>query len=142
MIIAPVEMAGIREELIDVADGHPKLRVEDEVDAAEVGRGDADDGVRMAGERDGLAQDTGIGIETRFPNAVAEDNDRRVLFVVAESAAQRGSELRNVEEIRGGGLAPETLRIALAGDGGGEKFIKAGNAGEGFGVVADVGVER
>ncbi len=50
--------------------------------------------------------------------------------------------MRDIEEIGGGGLAPEALGIALAGDGGGEEFVEAGDAREGFGVVANVSVER
>ncbi len=65
-----------------------------------------------------------------------------VLFVGAEAAAESEGESRDVEEIGGGGLAPEALGIAVAGDGGGEKFDEAGDAREGASVVADVGEER
>jgi hypothetical protein len=142
MIIALVKMSGVGKELINIADGNPELRVEDEIDATEIGWGNADDGVRMARERDGFAKDVGIGSKTRFPDAIAEDDDGRVLFVGAESTAEGEGELGDVEEICGGGLAPEAFGIAVSGDGGGEKFIETGDTGEGFGVVANVAIER
>lgn len=142
VIIAPVEMAGVGEELIEVANRNPELRVENEIEPAEVWRCDADDGVRMAREGDRFAEDVGVGIETRFPDAVAKNDDGRVLLVRSKAAAQSESELRDVKEIGGSGLAPEALRIAVAGNGGGEEFVETGDAGERFGVVADIGVER
>ena len=89
-----------------------------------------------------VAEDVGIGIEPGFPDTIAEDNDGRVLLVGTEATAESHAELGDVEEIGGGGLAPETLGIAAAGNGGGEKFVESGDAGEGLGVVANVGIER
>src|SRR5271155_4106501 len=55
----PVHFAGVKarrvgEKLIHVADGNPELRVENEVDAAEIPGSDADDGIRMSGQHDGF----------------------------------------------------------------------------------------
>lgn len=142
VIDAGIEVTGVGKKLIDVADGNPELRVENQVEPAEVGRGDTDYGVGTAGECDGFSGDVGVGVEAGFPDAIAENDDGRILFVGAEAAAESERELGDVEEIGGGGLAPEALRIAVAGDGGGEKFDEGGDAGEGVGVVADVREER
>jgi hypothetical protein len=114
MIVAPVELRGVRKELVDVADGDPELRVENEVDAPKVRRGDTNNGIRMAGEGDGLAENAGVGIETCSPHPITEDDDRRILLIGTEPAAESESELRDIEKIGGGGLAPEALGIALA----------------------------
>src|ERR1700732_5082842 len=95
----------------------------------------------MAREGDGFAEHVGVGVEAGFPDAMAEDDDGRILFVGAEAAAEGHGELRAVEEIGGSGLAPEALGIALAGDGGRKEFVETGDAGEGFGIVANVGEE-
>jgi hypothetical protein len=50
--------------------------------------------------------------------------------------------LRYLEEIGGSGLAPKTLGITIAGNGGGEEFVKAADTRERLGVVFDIGVER
>jgi len=73
----------------------------------------------MAREGDGFAEDVVIGVEAGFPDAMAEDDYRRILFVRAEPASEGHAELGDVKEIGGRGLAPEALGIAAAGDGGG-----------------------
>ncbi len=142
VIDARIEVAGIGQKLIDVADGNPELRVQDEIEPAEIWRGDADYGVEATGECDGFSGDVGIGVEAGVPDAITENDDGRILFVGAEAAAKSERELGDVEEIGGGGLAPKALRIAVAGDGGGKKFDEGGDAGERVGVVPDVGEER
>jgi hypothetical protein len=142
MIVAGTEMACIGKELIDVADRHPELRVEEKIEAPEKRRSDADNSVRMAGERDGFAKDVGIGIEAGFPDAIAEDDDGRTLFVGTETTAEGQLEFSDIEEVGGGGLTPEALRIAVTGDGRGEKFVKAGDARKRLGIVADIGEKR
>jgi hypothetical protein len=52
VIVAGVEMTCIGKELIDVADRNPELRVEEKIDAPEKRRSNANDSVRMAGERE------------------------------------------------------------------------------------------
>jgi hypothetical protein len=92
----------------------------------------------VARKSDGFARKVGIGIETVFPNTVAENDDGSVLLVSAKASTEGHRELSDVEEIGGGGLAPEALGITFAGDGGGEKFIESSDAGEGAGVVAKI----
>jgi len=64
------------------------------------------------------------------------------LFVGTEATTEGKLELGDIEEIGGGGLAPESLRVAVTGDGGGEKFIEAGDARKRLGIVADIGEKR
>src|SRR5258706_9644349 len=91
----------------------------------------------MAREGDGFAEDVGIGVEAEFPDAMADDDHGRILFVGAEAAAEGHAELGDVEKIGGSGLAPEALGIAAAGDGGGKEVVENRGAKERFGVVAD-----
>lgn len=77
-----------------------------------------------------------------MPEAMAEDNNGEPLFVAGETTAECHAHLRNVEEVGGGRLAPHALRLAIAADGGREEFVVSSDAGEGFRLVAHVGVER
>ena len=142
VVVARVEMASVGEELVEIADGNPELRIEDEIETAEKGRSDADDGEGAAGKGDGLAEDVGIGVEASFPDTIAENDDRGILFVGEEAAAEGHGGLGDVEEIGGGGLTPEALGIAITGDGGGEEFVEAGDAGEGLRVIAEIVEKR
>jgi hypothetical protein len=76
-----------------------------------------------------------------LPEAVTEDDDGEMLFIGRETAAEGHAEAGDVEIVGGGGLSPDALGFAGAADGGGNEFVVGGNAGEGFGVVADVGVD-
>ena len=99
-------------ELGKVAERNPELRIEDGVEPVEVGRSDADDGVEMAGDGDGLADDGRVAGEVLLPCAVAENDDRCVVFVRREAAASGHAELSDVEVVLAGGLSPETLGLA------------------------------
>src|SRR5580698_6899974 len=94
----------------------------------------------MAGERDGLANDCRVGGETALPEAVAEDDDLLALFAWEEATAEGHAKLRYVEIVRCGGLSPEALGFTFAADGGGHEFVVGGEAGEGFCLVAQIGV--
>jgi hypothetical protein len=61
-----------------------------------------------------------------------------MLFVGGETAAEGHAETCDVEIVGGGGLSPDALGLAGATDGGGDEFVIGGDAGEGFGVVANV----
>ena len=131
----------VGDELVDIAEGDPELGVEEEVDAAEGGRGDADDGVGVSGEGDGFAEDVGVGGEAVLPEAIAEDDDGGLFFGAEEAAAEGHGELGDVEEVGGGGLSPDALGLAGAADGGGDEVVVAGHVGEGAGLVAEIVVE-
>ena len=99
-------------ELGKVAERNPELRIEDGVEPVEVGRSDADDGVEVAGDGDGLADDGRIAGEVLLPCPVAENDDRCVVFARREAAAAGHAELSDVEVVLSGGLSPETLGLA------------------------------
>lgn len=99
-------------ELGKVAERDPELRIEDGVEPVEVGRSDADDGVQVAGDGDGLADDGRSAGEVLLPSSVAENDDRCVVFARREAAAAGHAELSDVEVVLSGGLSPETLGLA------------------------------
>ena len=141
----PVEVAAVVVgqgvgELVDVAEGDPELGVEDLVDAVEGGGDDSDYGEGVAGDHDGLADDGGVSVEASLPEVVAEDDDGAVFFCFVETAPHHHGKLRDVEEVSGGGLAEDALGFAFiaSADGGGEELEECGEAGEGFGLVAQV----
>lgn len=140
VLIACVAAGNAGSELLNVSEGNPKLGIENEIEAVEAAGSDAYNGIGLAGKADGFADDSGIGGETMLPEALAKDNDGEILFVGAEAAAEGHTEATDVEIVGGGGLSPDALGLAIAADGGGDEFIVGGDAGEGFGVVADVGV--
>jgi hypothetical protein len=117
------------------------LWIENEIEAVKTARRDSYNGVRLAGKRDKFAEDGRIGGETVLPEAMTEDDDRHMPFVGGETAAAGHAGASDVEIVGGGGLSPDALRFAGASDGGGNEFKIGSNAGKGFGVVANVGVD-
>ena len=137
-----VVVGKVGDEVVDGAEGHPELRVEDEIEAAECGGSDSNDGVGVAGEGDGFAEDGGVCGEAMLPETVAEDDDGGLVFGGEKASAEGHAELGDVEVVGGGGLSPDALGLAGAADGGGDELEVAGDSGEGFGLVAEVFVER
>ncbi len=149
----PVKGAGaavgnVDRQFLHVAERHPELRGEQEIDAAESGRSNAHDGEGMSGEREGLADDRRVGSETTLPQAVAEDYDLLLFFGWQKAAAERHTNLGDVEEVAGGGLPPDALWLTVSlaapnpGHGSGKQFVVSRDSGEGFGVVAHIEIER
>ncbi len=101
-------------ELFDVAEGNPELRVEYEFEAVKAGRRDSDDGEVMAGENNGLADDGGVGGEAALPEAMAENDDRKLFLAGQKAAAERHRNPRDAEEIGRGRLTPHALGITIA----------------------------
>ena len=111
------------------------------VDGAEVeGVGeDADDGGGRVAERDGLADDVGVGVELALPEWVAEDDDRGTagagFFGGEGEAAHQRLHAKSVEEVihdidlgdGNGNAAAGELPVAGRGEG-----VVAGEVGEGF----------
>ena len=127
-------------------------------DAGE-GRGhDADDDEGVAVEGDGLTEGAAVGVESGFPEGVAEDGGRRfrgIIFVGGQEGSaieggngEQGEELRGdemrVNLRRGSGFGEDDFFVKLGGDGGeiggavaegveervGEFGLRAGNGGE------------
>jgi hypothetical protein len=55
-----------------------------------------------------------------------------MIFVGRKALPGDHAELRYVEVIFCGALSPEALGLARGGDGGGDKLVVSGDAGEGF----------
>ena len=102
MIVAPAEIRCL-EGADDVADGHPELRVE--IRSMPRNKEEhADDGIRWPEGR-WTARIFGIGAKRDF-QAVAEDDDGRILFVGAKPR-RRSCRAGDVEEI-GGSAWPQS----------------------------------
>lgn len=138
VLVAVVAAGDAGSELLNAAKRDPKLRIKNEVESVEAAGCDAYNGVRLAGKKDRFAEDGGIRIETMLPEAVAEDDDGEMLFVGSKTTAEGHAEAGNVEIVGGDRLSPAALGFTGATDGGGEELVVGGNAGEGFGVVANV----
>jgi hypothetical protein len=61
-----------------------------------------------------------------------------MLLVAGESAAERHGQLQDIEEIGSSRLAPHTLGLAIAADGGAHKLVIARDSGKRCGLVAQV----
>jgi hypothetical protein len=72
---------------------------------------------------------------------MTEDDDGEMLFIGSETAAEGHAEAGDVEIVGSGGLSPDACGFAGATNGDGDEFIVGRHAGEGLGVVAEVGVE-
>ena len=70
----------------------------------------------MTGEGDGLAQDGGIGSKAPLPETVAKDNHGEMFFAGQKAPAKAHANLRYIEKVGGGRLAPDAFRIAIAAD--------------------------
>ena len=57
VILTRVAAGNAGGELLNVAERHPELWIENEVESVEPAGGDTDDGVRPAGKSDGFAED-------------------------------------------------------------------------------------
>ena len=144
---AGVEAAGEGEHVAVLADLIVEVGGEDvhfgagRVDGAEVeGVGeDADDGGGRVAERDGFADDVGVGVELALPEWVAEDDDRGTIgagfFGGEGEAAHQRLHAQSVEEVvhdidlgDGDGNAT-TGELPVTGRGEG---VVAGEVGEGF----------
>ena len=66
---------------------------------------------------------------------MADDNHRQAFLGARETPAQRHAQLRHIEEVGGGRLAPDAFRLALAADGSGKQLVNARDPGEGFGLA-------
>ena len=141
VLIACIAAGNAGSKLLNVAERNPKLRIENEIQAVEAWRRDAHNGVGLAGKKDGLAENGGIGGKAMLPEALAKDDDGETLFVGDETSAEGHAEAGDVEIVRGGGLSPDALGFAVATDRGGDEFEVGRDAREGFGVVANVGVD-
>jgi len=126
-------------ELLNVSERNPELWIENEVESMETAGRDADNGVGLAGKSDRFAEDGGIGGKAMLPESVPEDDDGEMLLISSETSAESHAQAGHIEIVGGGGLSPDALGFAGATNGGGNEFVVGRNAGEGLGVVADVG---
>ncbi len=140
--VARTPVGNIGGKLLYVAEGYPEFRIEYQVETSKAWRSHADDGKHVAGERDGFAQDGGVGREAPLPETVAEDDDGKAFFAGQEAAAEVHADLRDIEKVGGGGLSPDALWLAFATDRGRQKLVISSYAGKRMGLVANVGVER
>ena len=106
--------------------------------------GDADDCIRMQVDVDGAAEDGGVGAEVVAPEVVIEDDFGTPaggfgLFGGEEQAAEDRMDTRDIEVVGGDERAVDARGFADAGEGHVVVVIRE-QAGEGFGVVAEVGV--
>jgi hypothetical protein len=74
----------------------------------------ADDGEGITVHVDGGAHDSGIGVEARLPQRVADDDDRVaawsvIPFAAGEEAAERRLDAQHIEEFAGDQLGPDAL---------------------------------
>jgi len=106
-----------------------------------VGTGDANDGIALVAEDDGLADDAGVSTEAMTPEGVAEDDGagsvgNHVLW--KEAAAHDGRHLKDAEEAGGdaedadGDGTVSLDEVSVAGD-----IIVGRHGGEGAVVVAE-----
>ena len=112
----------------------------------EAGGQHADYGVRAAIERNGAADDIGIGGEAATPETFGEEDDivAGLLFRGKKRAAENGLDAQQREEIRGVLRDADLLRLGAAE---GQRFCSdGGEALEGFRVLPPVeemvGVDR
>ena len=79
-----------------------------------------------------------------LPEAVAENDDLLLLLGWEKAAAKRHTKLGDVEVVAGGGLSPDPLGFAVSASchRGGKKLVVGSDSGEGFGLLADIAVER
>src|SRR5438128_4932606 len=129
-------------ELIDVAKRNPELRIENQIEPMKRRRRDANDGIRVTREQKCFADDILIGIEAPAPDAIADDDHWLVVFLACKASAKGHGELRDVKVICRGELAPHSVWFALTTDGRGNKFVIAGDTGEGMDGVANVFEDR
>src|SRR5262249_15436485 len=86
----------------------------------EVGPHDADDGIRLAIEQHGSADDEGVGAKLRLPESKAENNFTRLAWSFArgiEGSPQERVHSESREEFTGCGSSANTLRLACSGVG-------------------------
>ncbi len=86
---------------------------------AEMGRHDANDGVRLFVELQEAAQGNGIRAEFPPPETIAQDHDSilaRLLFIWGKSASHCGRHAQRVEKICAGAYAWDLHGIALCGE--------------------------
>jgi hypothetical protein len=70
---------------------------------------------------------------------VANHDHGQPLLAAQEAAAQRHTQLRDVEEVGGSGLAPHAFRLALAADGCGQQFVITRHTGKCLSLRPQVG---
>lgn len=81
---------------------------------------DAEDGVGLAVEGDGFADDGAVRVEGSAPEMIAEEGDGRTagaIFLIGVEAAELRGDAENAEITGGDSVADEELRRALAGEG-------------------------
>jgi hypothetical protein len=80
---------------------------------------DADDGVRLSVEGDGLADGVGIGGVVGLPELVAEDDfvvSAGVIFFGEENSSVEGLNAEDGEELRADGACCDGLGLSCSGD--------------------------
>jgi len=125
-----------------VAERHPELGIEDLLHAVKVLGSHANHGEGAPGKHDAFADDLRVGIEVTLPQSRTEHDLRRVVFAMDKAAAKHHGEFKHAEEVCGDSLAPHALRLRSAADRGGDELVVTGYIGEGFRLVAHIGVER
>src|SRR5450631_4251083 len=112
MVEAGTAVARVRQQLIEVSERHPELAVENEIQAAEKWRRDANHGELPSGQPYGLSDDAGVGPKAAFPKAMPKHGHCTGLFVAQEAAPDCHWKLRGVKEVGGDGLPPHALGLA------------------------------
>ncbi len=118
------------------------MSIENNIEAAEARRRDTHHRVWPSGKPDGPAHNGGIRAEAALPQPMTEHDSRQVLFLRREASTERHGQARDIEEICGDRLSPDAFRFTAAVYGGGEQIVVRGNAGERFGLLAYIAVER
>src|SRR5271157_10659 len=123
------------------AERNPEFCTEDLLDAMKSGRNHADDGECMAGDGDGLASDFLVGVEAALPETGSQHNLGSALFALDEPASQHHGKLSDLKEIACDRLAIDSYWLPASAHRCRDQLEIGGHAGEGFGLVANIGVD-
>jgi hypothetical protein len=123
-----------------VAQRHPQIHAQREVNPLELFGRDADDGVPLRFRSHALADDVGIAREEALPGSVADDAG--FLVFTLKPAAEEGADADDLRVIErdgfGAGVVGEAIEIetGFSGVGGGHAFKRRGAVAE----VAEIGI--
>ncbi len=104
--------------------------IEQLIHAMKACRGYADDGEGAAGEHDGFANDSGIGVEDALPKPGAQDDVGLGVFAACKTATEHHGQLEDVEEVGGDGLTPNSFGLVAPADGSRDQFVVCGDIGK------------
>jgi hypothetical protein len=140
----PFEIARAAFEILLHVHGEEDLGHVEQFGSPEFAGKDADDGVVLTIDLDGLADRVWIASQPLFPARVSEDGEgmRAFLDVVfrREQAPERGFHAEHLEVVAGDEVAPDSLAFAAVAETGGQEAV-SGDAGQhGVATVADVAI--